>query len=92
MKIKNEHYNHMKSEIEKLFQNNLSNIDNHRSVLETDNRVKDIKKRMRWDLLNATNLTTFVCRELYQYLDDTHIDTALRNIMKELNAKYRRDF
>lgn len=39
-------------------------------------------KRYRWDLLWATLQTRFVCDELYQYLNDDHIDTALRSIVK----------
>lgn len=38
------------------------------------------EKRWRWDLLYVAKLTPFVCNELYPYLNDTHIDTALRKI------------
>ena len=42
-------------------------------------------KRYRWDMLRAANINgkngiTWICDNLYSYLDDTHIDTALRNI------------
>ena len=30
-------------------------------------------------------LTPFVCENLYQYANDKHIDTALRNIILNLN-------
>ena len=53
-------------------------------VLVTDIRVKDINKRLRWDALQATRLNTFVCDTLYSYLNDDHIDTALKSIMNEL--------
>lgn len=48
-------------------------------------RPKDMEMRIRWDLFNATELLKWQCDVLYGYLDDTHIDTALKSIMKELN-------
>jgi len=41
-------------------------------------------KRYRWDLTYAAGCTRFICDSLYAYLDDTHIDTALRSIVKPL--------
>jgi len=35
-------------------------------------------KRYRWDLLHASNVVT---GHLYRYLDDSHIDSALRRII-----------
>ena len=46
---------------------------------------KDIDKRFRYDLLYACKLSNWVCDELYLYLNDDHIDTALKSIVKELN-------
>ena len=43
--------------------------------------VKDIDKRYRWDLLHESGYRAV---ELYDYADDTHIDTALRNIVPVL--------
>lgn len=39
-------------------------------------------KRMRWDLVYGSDQMRFVVDELYKYLDDEHIDTALRKITK----------
>ena len=52
---------------------------------------KDPALRFRWDLLHCcTRLgllpITWVCDELYPYLNDDHIDTALRRIVKQLEA------
>lgn len=47
---------------------------------------KDHAKRWRWDLLYAAKKflpDNFVCDVLYKYMNDTHIDTALKNIVKE---------
>lgn len=50
-----------------------------------EGKAKDIEKRLRWDLSYAAGLTTFFCDNIYKYADDTHIDTALRSVMKQLN-------
>lgn len=49
----------------------------------------DLNKRYRWDLLYGSKLKIGDGRgmsglPLYAYLDDTHIDTALRRIVKSL--------
>lgn len=54
--------------------------------IKTDQRVGDWEKRFRWDLCHASGLTPWICKELYAYVNDTHIDTALKAIMKELSA------
>lgn len=43
--------------------------------------VKNLELRYRWDLLHASRFDT--CN-LYRYLDDSHIDTALRAIVEPL--------
>ena len=40
------------------------------------------EKRFRWDLLWACNLSGWITSELYPYLNDDHIDSALRRILK----------
>ena len=47
------------------------------------------EKRLRWDLLYASQIgelsgVEYICKVLYPYLDDGHIDTALRAIVFEL--------
>ncbi len=48
-------------------------------------------KRYRWDLTyaaghanNPESCTRFICDTLYSYMNDVHIDTALRSIVKPL--------
>lgn len=43
-------------------------------------------KRIAWDLLNAAKLMPFVCNTLYKYCNDSHIDTALLRIIKEIKT------
>ena len=50
-------------------------------------KVKDLNKRFRWDLFYSairkcpSSMTT---SSLYTYLNDNHIDTALRSIVEPL--------
>jgi len=51
---------------------------------------KDKSKRFRWDLWNAAYrlnkaALTWQCDCLYRYLNDTHIDTALKYYVKTNN-------
>lgn len=41
-------------------------------------------KRYQWDITRQVGLIPFVCDTLYQYLDDTHIQTALNRIIPAL--------
>lgn len=47
-------------------------------------RVKDLQKRFNWDLLWKAGLSKFVSQELYPYLNDDHINTALKQICPKL--------
>ena len=56
-----------------------------RAAIAADYRVKDKDKRYRWDLLwlsPAAQLAP-VMNRIYQYADDTHVDTALRRIVPD---------
>ncbi len=50
-------------------------------------KAKDLNKRLRWDCLYSNNISRrmdyFVCDHLYTYMDDTHLDTALKQCMKD---------
>ena len=82
MKMKETHYEQLKNEILCLGTNRIAT---HRLALQRDSRVKDLEKRFRWDLLWATGQSKWITDVLYSYLNDTHIDTALRSIVKELD-------
>lgn len=86
LKIKEHHYDyileHMRSRVNELGPKLLVG---YAAMLRTVADVKDVQKRLRWDLFSTSipdrgNL----CKELYEYMNDSHIDTALRNIMAEL--------
>lgn len=42
-------------------------------------------ERYRWDVFHLAGLTPWSCKTLYTYLNDDHIDSVLRSIVKPLN-------
>jgi O-methyltransferase involved in polyketide biosynthesis len=82
MKITDEHYNHLKT-VMSTFANL---IKGHRDYLVVEGKAKDIEKRLRWDVLKSAVPSVWICDNLYPYINDTHIDTALRSIMKEIEV------
>lgn len=81
VKIKPEHFEHIKAAIAPL----ADKIPAHREALKNDARVKDLGMRVRWDALYAAGLSGWICSNLYSYMNDTHIDTALRQVFTDLN-------
>ena len=82
MKIKPEHIEFMRAKIAPL------DTPERRAIYKAQG-LSD--KRYRWDLVYLTDkpsyaegLTKYICDVLYEYLNDTHIDTALRTIVKPL--------
>mgnify|MGYP003637637815 CR=1 FL=1 len=55
-------------------------------------RTKNLNKRFRWDCLHSVMSSKDVCNTLYPYLDDTHIDSALRHVMTEMKIFLSRNF
>ena len=51
--------------------------------MKSEGKAKDVEKRVRWDAFRHAGYAG-ILSELYEYLDDTHIDTALRSIMSEI--------
>ena len=77
MKIRPEHYIVLRDAIRAI-------PNTQREAILTD--VQRSPKRRRWDLLWASGTLRFVCDTLYSYVNDDHIDTALRAIEKEVTA------
>ncbi len=84
MKIKHEHINFIKDSIAAL--SLVEKIKAHRDVLRLDDRVKDLEKRLRWDMLYAAVSSKWIGDNLYPYMNDTHIDSALKSIAKEIGV------
>ena len=62
-------------------------IDYEEGRFARADKVKDLNKRFRWDLYHRIISWDFRSR-LYNYLDDTHIDTALRRIVPTITRNY----
>lgn len=86
MKIAAEDYDFIKT----FFSEKKDKFEGHINVLVEEGKANDFNKRLRWDVFHAFNSQyqrdhgERFTRKLYQYLDDTHIDTALKKIMTEI--------
>lgn len=67
MKIKKEHYEYMKAQMTPVMQE-----------IPKPEGMSD--KMYRWGVASRAGLVTYMCDVLYAYLNDEHIDTALRKI------------
>ena len=84
MKITKEHYKIIKDAMqEKAFL--LPAIKSH--IKCESKQPKDLAMRIRWDLFYASGISQFVCKNVYSYANDDHIDTILKMIMKEIDSK-----
>ena len=81
MKIKKEHLDAIDLAIGTM---SADKIEKHRAFITAEGKAKDIEKRLRWDLLSATLGSGWICREIYPYANDEHLDTALRNAMGKI--------
>ncbi len=81
MKINHKDYLYMRDALAR----NRDLIPAFKAQIALDPRVKDAAKRLSWDLANYSDLTEFFCSVIYKYADDSHIDTALKSIMRELD-------
>ena len=88
MKITPEHYAFIKNAIQKFTP---SLVNDHREFIKrewdqsnTKYESHNVEMRLRWDLLWLTIPPAWICDNIYKYADDTHIDTVLKKIVKEL--------
>ena len=89
MKIKPEHFEHIKTEINALLAKQPERIVSYElGRFPRADRVKDLQIRFNWDLLLAAGLNPWVCKELYTYANDHHINTALKAICPTVERKY----
>lgn len=86
MKMRQGDYEELKAEIEIIINfHKVEGLRKYKEALRASPRVKDLDMRFRWDLLWAVPNTprTVLMKRLYAYLDDTHIDTALKKIISK---------
>lgn len=83
MKISAQAYDHMKAKIATI---GAAKASAHRQFIINEGKAKDIEKRLRWDLSYYAKLNAYICDEIYsQDCNDTHVDTALKAIMRDLD-------
>jgi hypothetical protein len=85
MKMSKESYEKIKVCFIKLKETKLQEIQSHRDFLASQ-YDGDLEMRMRWDMFRAYVPLKWHCTQLYKIenLNDTHIDSALKKIVKEL--------
>ena len=91
MKITQTHYSYMKNKIdsflnEKGLQFVVSTYEG--GHFNRASAVKDLQKRFCFDLLYNVVGTAWVCDNLYSYMNDDHIYTALKRICPKVTKKY----
>jgi uncharacterized protein (DUF1778 family) len=90
MKIKPEDYKKLKDALDETIRKiGKDKLMKHKESLKDDSRVKDLEKRFRWDLLYASKIKIGDGKgapgdiDLYAYMNDDQIDTALKKYVKE---------
>lgn len=77
MKVKPEHYNHIKEEILKV----------HSTALQQAYTMYNISHRgYCFDLLYRAKLSAWLCSNVYVYANDDHLYTAIKHILNEVNS------
>lgn len=97
LKMTVEHYGALKNTIAAIPLDRVAAIC--KAINPLDLRIKDLNKRARHDIMNAARrpdwdscdrkinnprISFWISDVLYTYLDDSHIDSALRRIVTEL--------
>ena len=89
MKMKQEHFDHMKSEIERVLAKYPDLARGYeQGLFPHSDKVHDLQTRFNHDLAFGAGLTKFICDTLYPYLEDSHIKTALNKICPTIERKF----
>ena len=89
MKIKPEHFQHLKTEIEAILSKYDRLVEEYEAgQFPRSEKVKDLQKRFCFDLLHGAGLDRFVCDDLYPYMNNDHIYTALKAICPKVQRRF----
>ena len=91
MKIRQEHYEHIEIEIQKVISTHKGNLveEYETGRFPRSLKVKDLQKRFCWDLFYAARLTQFTVNVLYpDGCHDEHIYTTLKKICPVVTRRY----
>ncbi len=82
MKIKPDHLQFLKVAVDETLAVHNSKgelvVAYERGEFSNSEKTKDLQRRFCFDILFATGLTKWVCKNLYPYLNDEHLYTALK--------------
>ena len=78
MKMNATHYEYLYTAINSL---DRDTVLKHKALELGNDKVK----RFVWDLCYMIKASNWICDNLYSYLDDSHIETALKSIARECN-------
>lgn len=82
--MEQEHYARLRGAVHAFDTNDTRKLYQTGRFVRSD-RVKNLDMRYRWDLFHvASHIDPGLRKELYKYLNDNHIDTALRRIVEPI--------
>ena len=88
----NEHFDHLKAEVDKVLSVHNANGElvacYESGQFHNAGKTKDLQRRFCADVLYGTGLNKWVCDELYPYLNDDHIYTALKAICPKVTRSF----
>ena len=89
MKMKAEHFETLKQAVDKALTANPNAVQRYeRGEFLRSDKVKDVQARFNGDLLRAAVTPTWICDELYPYLNHSHIQTAMKRLAPKVVRKY----
>ena len=92
MKITKDHFNHLKAAIDEILAKYNDNgqlvYEYEQGLFPRSDKTKDLQRRFCFDLLYGAGLTQFVCKNLYPYMNDDHLYTALKSIAPSVKRKF----
>ena len=89
MKIKPLHLERLRKAIEWVLENFPNIVEDYEQGRFTRaDKVKELQKRFCFDLLYAAGVNHWVVDELYPYMGDTHLYTALKAVSPKVIRKY----
>jgi len=89
MKIKAEHLEHLRTEINKTLVKYPNVVEEYeQGLFPRSDKVKDLQRRFCFDLSYGSGLNKFICDELYNYMNDEHLYTALKKVCPKVTKRY----
>jgi len=89
MKIKQEHFSIIQSSIKSVLESYPNLVGSYEAgQFHKSDKVTDLQKRFCFDVFSLTNLPSEFMNELYNYLNDDHIYSALKKICPKVSRKY----